>query len=265
MGGIDTLLAIDTHLRNPGAPQVVQPFNALHHAWHTPPDEPEWQPPTSRQNVEALLHRLPPRQCVLCGLVAAESVIDVWSQAAAANGWRPSWRLAPVVALRNLRRWFAGDFKLTDLGDSVDNLTLVINQHQTAGADTHTAWTAFGWYDNHPGETGGQRACWNSESSRCASETWALVACSFATMAGALCGGPGQTDRRSRAWRSADPPAVVAGLALAAASHVAVSPRGEEPDAQTLLRPGQLEFFRNWWARCTARLAIRDATTADLH
>ncbi|MGE0431562.1 MAG: hypothetical protein AB7K09_15360 [Planctomycetota bacterium] len=246
----DTLQAIHTRLRTP-RPCALPPINNLHDGWYAGPDDADdWSPPATHPQLEQRLDRLPRRQAVICAIVAAEMVLPVWRDAAVRHGWRASWRLAPEVALRNTRRWFAGEFRMTDLGDTVDNLMMVFEARRSGPLPALAVDPTFPtWRESDPG--------------RYEPDEWALVAAWMATMAGAMCGDGNEVDRRNREWRRNQPPAQIAITAVTAASHVnaVIDP----------LRSGigrfsawYARFMTRWWSRCTARLAIRDVTTATL-
>ncbi len=66
-----------------------------------PPEDPNWPTPQTRDDVEALLDRLPPNQLVICALTAAELVLPIFESEYPGNE-----RLRP--AIEAIYRWLNG-------------------------------------------------------------------------------------------------------------------------------------------------------------
>lgn len=217
---------------------------------HDTPPQTDWPMPTDEASCKTLLHRLPARQCTVCALTAAEMVLGNWYRYARESGLVLSAMQAPQVAVRNSWRWLEGRFRLSDLGDSVDNVAIVTDdaRRRVMGAHQPEAWyfsTHF-WDGVH----------WEPDAENPVA-LYAALSARFAAMTATYAAGPGERDCKGRAWKSSQKTS--AHTALKAVNCAAQALRAFD-DASATQR-----FLTAWWTRCVCRLAFADATHCEIH
>lgn len=211
---------------------------------HASPLEGEWPAPTSEETCRKLLDRLPPRQCTVCALTAAEMVLTDWFHYARESGLSASQMQAPQVAIRNAWRWLEGRFRLTDLADSVDNVAIATDNARARVAPARQWWMYY-W--------DGER--WTRDDTQ-PMPLYAALSARFAAMTATFAAGPSEKDRKARVWKhNSKTSAHVALHAVDCAAQAA----GAFVSDDSLCR-----FLDAWWARCAGRLAFADVTECEI-
>ncbi len=266
-----------------GCLRVVDPLELLHP--QQPPEDEEWPAPqvvyprrhnghnrrearnealrVAGQPTSELLARLAPLQAWLCALTAAEMVLPAWFGYAAVRRLKASQRLAPHVALRNARRWLAGQYRLTDLLDCAEAIGFTIRE-VSAGNRGRGGW--------HPAHAVGD-AYLHGEPPRRAPVQAARSALG-AVAAATYLRGAKERDSKTRHWLhqhhdSGDGLVHLATEAVLYAAQVTpVSPAvvslRSSAEEEVARHPNANAFLAYWWRRCRCRLAFADAPGATI-